>query len=351
MAPDPTDPQQQQHRLLQVILDSTPAAIVLVSEIGNIVFTNAAARQLFFDGREATGQNFLQMLGSVDEPLRHALLSETDQIFTFDNDGGDPETYHLAKTHVVFDREPHILISVRHMTLEISRQEISVLKKTLRIIGHELANSMAPATSLLQSVRLMLSRPDMQDKLVRALDTVEERLVHLQGFLGGLAHLGQLPKPKKRDVAWPAFLDGLRTLWPDVVVGPPPKTAGWFDPAQIQQVLINLVKNAHEAGGPPGSTTIEIVSAPEGGVRFAVLDRGAGMSDAVLSNALIPSFTTKEKGSGMGLTLCREIVEAHEGRLRIGRREGGGTVVSFWLPSRTPEPPMSRARLTLTRTH
>ena len=349
MAPESTDPQQQRQRLLQVIVDSTPAAIVLVSEIGKIVFTNAAARQLFFDGREATGQNFLQMLGAVDEPLRHALLSEADQIFTFDG-GGDPETYHLAKTHFVLDGEPHILVSVRHMTLEISRQEISVLKKTLRIIGHELANSMAPATSLLQSMRLMLSRPEMQAKLVKALDTVEERLVHLQGFLGGLAHLGQLPRPRKRDVAWPAFLDGLRTLWPDVGVAPPPQVAGWFDPAQIQQVLINLVKNAHEAGGAPGGIAIEIEAAPEGGVRFAVLDRGDGMSDAVLSNALIPSFTTKDKGSGMGLTLCREIVEAHEGRLRIGRRAGGGTVVSFWLPSRTPEPPMSRARLTLTST-
>jgi signal transduction histidine kinase len=349
MAPEATEPQQQQQRLLQVILDSTPAAIVLVSEIGKIVFTNVAARQLFFDGREATGQNFLQMLGAVDETLRHALLSETDQLFTFE-DGGDPETYHLAKTHFVLDGEPHILVSVRHMTLEISRQEISVLKKTLRIIGHELANSMAPATSLLQSVRVMLSRPEMQGKLVKALDTVEERLVHLQGFLGGLAHLGQLPRPKRRDVAWPAFLEGLRTLWPDVGVAPPPSTAGWFDPAQIQQVLINLVKNAHEAGGAPGDVAIEIEAAPEGGVRFTVLDRGTGMSDAALSNALIPSFTTKEKGSGMGLTLCREIVEAHEGRLRIGRRPGGGTVVSFWLPSRTPEPPMSRARLTLTRT-
>jgi signal transduction histidine kinase len=72
------------------------------------------------------------------------------------------------------------------------------------------------------------------------------------------------------------------------------------------------------------------------------------MSDEVMQKALIPSFTTKEHGSGMGLTLCREIVDAHDGRLRIGRREVQGTVVSFWLPSRAPVPVSSRARLSLT---
>jgi two-component system nitrogen regulation sensor histidine kinase NtrY len=347
------DVQARQHRerMLQVIVDSTPTAIVLVGETGNIIFTNPAARELFFAGREAKGENFLQMLGNVTEPLRRALLSETDQIFTFE-EGGESETFHLAKSHFILDAEPHTLISVRHMTLEISRQEITVLKKTLRIIGHELANSMAPASSLLRSVRAMLDRPgekpDLNLKIVSALQTVEERLQHLQGFLAGLADLGQLPKPRKREVAWPAFLDGLRMLWSDVAISPPPPTPGWFDPAQIQQVIINLVKNAHEAGGPRDGVAIDVESAPEGGVRFTVLDRGPGMTDEMMSKALIPAFTTKERGSGMGLTLCREIVEAHDGRLRIGRREGSGTAISFWLPSRTPEPALSRARLTLT---
>jgi signal transduction histidine kinase len=72
------------------------------------------------------------------------------------------------------------------------------------------------------------------------------------------------------------------------------------------------------------------------------------MSDDLMRSALLPAFTTKAGGSGMGLPLCREIVAAHDGRLRVARREGGGTVVSFWLPSRSPGPTASLARLTLT---
>ena len=292
------------------------------------------------------------MLGNVTELLWRALFSETDQIFTFEDAGGS-EIYHLAKSHFVLDGQPHTLISVRHMTLEVSKQEVMVLKKTLRIIGHELSNSMAPASSLLRSARMMLDKlgtPAAHTKIVTALQTVEERLQHLQGFLAGLAHLGQLPKPQKREVDWPAFLDGLRALWADVTIAGPPAVGGWFDPGQIQQVLINLVKNAHEAGGPRDGVSIAVDAAAEGGVRFGVLDRGPGMSDEVMNKALVPAFTTKPKGSGMGLALCREIVEAHDGRLRIGRRaDGSGTVVSFWLPPRVSDPALSnRARLTLT---
>lgn len=340
---DPT----QHERLLQVILDSTTAALVLVGETGRIVFTNEAARRLFFEGGEPRGENFLQMLANVAEPLRRALLSEVDQIFSFE-DAGEKEIYHLSKSHFSLADEAHTLISVRHMTFEISRQEISALKKTLRIIGHELGNSMTPVTSLLQSAQRMVATPELHPKLATSLQIIEDRLGHLQGFLTNLARLGQLPKPQKRDVSWPEFLDGLRTLWPDVDIGRPPSVPGWFDAVQIQQVLINLVKNAHEAGGPPDGVAIQVETSSDGGARFAVLDRGPGMTEEVMSKALVPSFTTKKHGSGMGLTLCREIVDAHDGRLRIGRREGSGTVVSFWLPSRTSEPAINRARLTLT---
>jgi two-component system nitrogen regulation sensor histidine kinase NtrY len=128
---------------------------------------------------------------------------------------------------------------------------------------------------------------------------------------------------------------------------------GFFDPAQIQQVVINLVKNAHEAGGAVSATELQIEAPAEGGIRFTVLDAGAGMSDEVMASALLPFFTTQPKGSGLGLALCREIVELHRGHLRLARRPTGGMAISFWLPDRTGSSAaalaQSRVRLSLTQ--
>jgi signal transduction histidine kinase len=107
--------------------------------------------------------------------------------------------------------------------------------------------------------------------------------------------------------------------------------AGHFDPAQLQQVLINLLKNAAEAGSPPGTVTLSVSAGPEG-ARIEVRDRGAGMSDEVLRQALLPFYSSKPAGTGLGLPLCREILEAHGGWIRIAGRSGGGVVVTCWLP-------------------
>jgi two-component system, NtrC family, nitrogen regulation sensor histidine kinase NtrY len=101
-------------------------------------------------------------------------------------------------------------------------------------------------------------------------------------------------------------------------------------------VLINLLKNAAEAGSPPGQTRVR-VSLNRGGWSVEVRDRGSGMSAEVLTNALLPFYSTKAAGSGLGLTLCREIVEAHGGTLEAGNRDDGGAVVRFWLPPAPPD--------------
>src|SRR6185369_7521962 len=94
---------------------------------------------------------------------------------------------------------------------------------------------------------------------------------------------------------------------------------------------------------------LAVTPAEGGAATLTVADRGTGMTDEVLKNALLPFFSTKEKGTGLGLALCREIVEAHRGKLRLARREGGGIVVSLSLPGRQAPVPGRTGRLTLTR--
>lgn len=341
----------ERQQLLQAVVDAAPAAIVLLDEVGTIVFANAGACELFFDAERPEGKNFLRMLASVPEPLRKALLSDADHVFDFESQG-EAETYHLAKRHLTLGSQAHSVLIVRPMTLELSRQENAVLRKAIRVIHHEFANSLAPVISLLQSARARVAGLEAASKLEQMLSVIEGRVLQLNAFLTGFAALGKLPKPRPQEVAWEAFVNQLRPLLPEIRIAPAPAGAGFFDPAQVQQIVINLVKNAQEAGSPSDEIELEVSDAAEGGHRVAVLDRGAGMSDEVLENAMVPSFTTKPNGSGMGLALCREIVGAHAGRMRIARREGGGTSVSFWLPPHeAPSAALSRsrARLSLSR--
>jgi signal transduction histidine kinase len=115
-------------------------------------------------------------------------------------------------------------------------------------------------------------------------------------------------------------------------VGELPGRAARFDAGQLTQVLLNLIKNAHEAGSAPEDVTLE-VTAVEGEVCIEVADRGRGLSDEASQLALTPFFSTKPQGTGLGLSLSQEILEAHGGRLEIAARDGGGTRVRCWLPS------------------
>ena len=133
-------------------------------------------------------------------------------------------------------------------------------------------------------------------------------------------------------VEWAAFLESLKLHCEFRLVGEVPVEPAHFDAAQIEQVLINLVKNADEAGGDPGEVTLAIKHAAQNW-RIEVADRGPGMSDTVLAQALLPFYSTKRSGTGLGLALAREIVEAHGGRIGLANREGGGLRVTVSLPA------------------
>jgi signal transduction histidine kinase len=104
------------------------------------------------------------------------------------------------------------------------------------------------------------------------------------------------------------------------------------DPAQLEQALLNLLKNAHESGSSPDAVELQVRRVPDL-LRIEVFDRGSGMSEAVLTNALVPFYSTKRSGTGLGLALAREIAEAHGGRILLSNREGGGLAVTLILPA------------------
>ena len=332
----------QREILLETVLETTAMAVVLCNEALRIVYANGAARDLFGDGRKLDGQDFNAILVRAPAAFRQAIEQETDTIFSVEktdaggsSDGGPasaPETYHLARRYFQLSMQPHILFILKPLTRAILRKEADTWKRTIRVISHEINNSLAPISSLIHSGRLMLQKPEMVSRLAEALDTIEERSAHLRGFIEGYAKFARLPLPAKQENRWNPLVEGLRPLYSFQVAGKLPERPGMFDAGQMQQVLINLLKNAVESGGPPEEITLSITEVPAGAFEVRIEDRGKGMRDDVMKNALLPFFSTKPSGSGLGLPLCREIVEAHGGTLSIRPRAGGGISVVCLIP-------------------
>jgi nitrogen fixation/metabolism regulation signal transduction histidine kinase len=338
----------EQGRLLKAVVESAPMAIVVYGDAGKIAYCNGEARALFAEEQALEDQNFLRLVQHAPESLKQALVREGDALFTVEQDG-HAETYSLSRRFFDLGGERHTLLMVKELTPELGRQEIDVWKNVIRIINHELNNSLAPISSMVHSARLIAQNPEQLPKLTRVFDTIEERTTHLTSFLEGYARFARLPKPRPDRVAWPPFLDNLQALFPHTRFGAAPAADGWFDAAQLQQTLINLLKNAIEASGGAPDVELSADVAADGASIITVADRGSGMTDEVLRNALVPFFSTKEKGTGLGLALCREIVEAHRGKLRLARRVGGGMEITCWLPGKATVVAPRTGRLTLTR--
>jgi nitrogen fixation/metabolism regulation signal transduction histidine kinase len=320
----------QRELMLDTVIQATPLALVLTNEADAVLYSNTTARQLFGEGHKLEGERFSRYLAAAPAPLREAIERGGDTLFTLEI-AGEPQVYHVSQRRFLLNALPHRLLLLKQLTREINSQEVATWKKVIRVIAHELNNSLAPISSLAHSGQILARAPPDPEQLHRVFATIEDRARHLAGFIEGYAQFAKLPHPRLAPVAWEILLERLRIVVAFRLVSPPPQRAASFDTAQIEQALINLLKNARESGSGPDDIELAVALAAQG-FTVEVRDRGPGFTPAALENALVPFYSTKETGTGLGLTLCREIVEAHGGRLRIANREGGGAAVMLWLP-------------------
>ncbi|WP_266171536.1 sensor histidine kinase [Dyella subtropica] len=319
----------QRELLLDTVVQNTPVALVLTDANGRVSYANIAARHLFNEGRSLHGLDFLELIEGSPEALQKAVKGGEDALLTVEMDGSE-ETFHLSQRSFRLQGRPHRLQLFRRMTRELSRQEVATWKRVIRVISHELNNSLAPISSLAHSGAELARRGDVA-RLPGVFATIGERTRHLHGFIAGYASFAKLPAPQPVPIEWKPFLDSLALHCVFQLQGNPPEQPGWFDAAQIEQVLINLIKNAHESGGAEHEVSLALVVIGHD-LRIEVADRGPGMSETVLAQALLPFYSTKRSGTGLGLALAREIVEAHGGRIMLANREQGGLRVSLLLP-------------------
>jgi len=327
----------QRELLLDTLLQGAPMAILLVNELQRVVYANTAARSIFGQSRRLAGRAFSELLESCPGEIARPLAAEEDAIVTGARGGsdGDGETFRVVNRRFYLNTQEHRLIVVERMTAELKRQEVEVWKKVIRVMSHELNNSLAPVRSLIHSARLLAGRPD-RERLVDVLASVEDRVRHLCDFLEGYARFARLPLPRRETVSWSSFLATVQAFFPFRLETPVGPEEGYFDPAQMQQVLINLLKNAAESGSPTEEITVALERSREGAWLLHVLDRGREMDEETMKKALLPFYSSKQSGSGLGLPLCTEILTAHGGNLRLQRRPGGGMSVTCVLPAAPP---------------
>ena len=220
---------------------------------------------------------------------------------------------------------PHTLLVVSDLTKALREEELQAWQRLVRVLGHELNNSLTPIKSLAGSLRRMASREQTggldRDDLLAGLSIIESRSDSLGRFIGAYSRLAKLPRPVmgamhvetvvRRAVAMEHRMAVAVASGPDVTIR--------ADADQIEQILINLIHNAVEAAQATGGEVEAGWTTGQGRVRLAVRDTGPGLSGT--NNLFVPFFTTKPGGSGIGLVLSRQIAEAHGGTLELSNRE------------------------------
>ncbi|HEX9852969.1 MAG TPA: ATP-binding protein [Woeseiaceae bacterium] len=230
---------------------------------------------------------------------------------------------------------PHYLLVMSDLSRALREEERKAWQRLVRVMGHELNNSLTPIKSMATTLHTRLSDgaavDSLREDLSGSLNIIASRAEALGRFMTGYTMLARLPAPRRQTVQLLALVEraaAIDTRLRVTVEGEDASIA--VDPDQLEQLLINLIKNAVDAAGKDGAVRVRW-SLYGGVLRLEVLDSGPGLSGT--DNLFVPFFTTKPGGTGIGLVLCRQIAEAHDGTLALENRDDGpGCVARLELP-------------------
>jgi signal transduction histidine kinase len=339
--------------LLQKVMAEIDAVVLAFDEAGRIRLANDAAAR-------ALGKSPPDLVAHPAEAfgLSPLLTGETPRIVRSVGALG-PGPLELRRGTFRLVGQVHTLVVLSDMSRVLREQERDAWKRLIVVMGHEINNSLAPIESIAENLQALVARDsradDWLDDVKSGLAVVGRRASGLGRFMAAYARLARLPPPTLADVnvgAWVTRVAKLEQRLP-VRVEPGPDVFVRGDSDQLDQLLINLVKNAVDASlETGGDVTVgwserrsENGEGSRGGARVdvSVRDRGPGLGET--ANLFVPFFTTKPGGSGIGLALAREIVEAHRGGVSLeGRTDGPGACATVWLPVARGEAADSKRR-------
>lgn len=254
----------------------------------------------------------------------------------------EQERWGLRRSVFFSDGRPHTLLLLADLSQTLREQELVAWQRIVRVLTHELNNSLAPIKSITGSLQTALRAPDpapdWREDFSQGLAIIASRAEGLQRFTESYGRLARLPEPRMQETDLRALLHRIQQM--DTMVRPRlalPEglPALRLDPALIEQALINLVKNAAEAassdpGAEPPEVVISASSAP-GAVRITIRDNGPGIGSS--THLFVPFYSTKPGGSGIGLVLARQIIERHNGTLQLENASPRGCAAILTLPA------------------
>nr|WP_324257182.1 ATP-binding protein [Cellvibrio fontiphilus] len=323
--------------LLRTIIDHIDVAIVALTQTNEIRFANPAAMQLLqieqsHNQQSHRQQRLLQQLAFVRE-----LTSGCQQVVELSLG------YRQGRFNVYVEEfreagQQHKLLFITDIRHLLRSEERKAWQNLVRVISHEINNSLSPIASISQTLKRLLERQGASESIAanlhEGLDIISERALGLSQFVDSYKQLARLPEPAVQQLSLRASLEKVAALFnhATIVIETPGDLLLQLDPVQFEQVLINLIKNGLEANALCNSANLIQIHWARGQQFFTlnICDQGSGITNP--DNLFVPFYSTKKQGSGIGLVLCRQIIEAHQGYLSLKNRPGGGCCACIELP-------------------
>ncbi len=330
-----------QHRFLQTLVQHISVGIISFDTRGNVQLVNDSFLKLIGKIRVSSLEHLSTLNASLAKEIQRLKPEETSVVKI--EVRNRLENIALNCKEFKLDEHEYKLISLQNITNELNAQELDAWQKLIRVLTHEIMNSIAPIVSLSDTLFKLVQQTKQeekfQDTLRTGLEAIKIRSEGLQMFADAYRKLTRIPSPEFKKVNAVDLISSIQEL-----LNPELSKRGikievdvenvymLVDQKLMEQVLINLVWNSMEAVIDVNNGLIKISThQQESRVILSVSDNGSGIDESIRDKIFVPFFTTKKNGSGIGLALVRQIVQLHKGLLQIDSTPGAGTTIAIIL--------------------